>query len=735
MPKPCRIVASLDSSSQRRQRPERWGGGLLAWLLFAMLALAVASPSLAAQDTATSTKAPQRFERILWCSDAEAGPKLARSAGYTAVQLGRGGDASKLRSLGLRFYLDQPIGKGLLELRDSQWQPVVQAFERDRDASALVRPTCFATPDLLEDAAAKAAREARRVGTVGMLFVALADEASSTRHNAPLDTCQCEHCLRDFRAFVQRRFPDIEALNDALGTHYASFDIAVPVSTDQLRRRELGEQQLPADLRPFSLWLDFVDEQFAAGVRKIQQRVAIAVPGVPVGLTGLAVPGPFGGHDYHRLLRGHSLGEPYDIGGSIELARSMLPKSAHRYATLIPPAADTPASKVPINEYVRARLHAMASQGMAGVVVWNDKTVQRPAKVDGDKPTESPFGRAVRLAFEQHAAEFDALAGAEVVPGPVWVVESQPSVRAWWMVDSATDGMTWVRRLASYEETHSTSQAARLGWIRLLQDIGQQPHFVSDRSLATRLLTERPRCVVLPATLALSDRTVQALGVYVRNGGYLLADHSTAIYDQHLKRREAGGLDGLFGIERRSLAWNDLLVREGKSTSRESGLPAAERLLRGELAQQERDSDRFLERSVGRGRAFYLNTPVVAYSDWRLDPRMVGPARELRRRVRGALQRARVLPPCEVQGKGLPTCIERVPLRLRDGRRVVAVRVNALDRPSVLRQIAKNGPVEIELIWPRAQPLRELRGKDHGKVSRCTTTLDPFGAVFFEVGR
>lgn len=699
--------------------------GLLLVMLGGPAALSAQSSSRQKANVA----APQRFERILWCADGKAGPKLARKSGYTAVQLGRGGDAAPLRSLGLRFYLDQPIGKGLLELRDKEWQPVVQLFERTRDASQLVRPTCFAEPDRIDEAATAAAREARRVGREGMLFVALADEASSTRHNAPLDSCQCAHCLRDFRAYVRERFSDIDALNTALGTHYLNFDVAVPVSTDQLRSRELGDQMLPADLRPLSLWLDFVDDQFAGAVQTIRERVQAAVPGVPVGLTGLAVPGPFGGHDYGRLITSDTLAEPYDIGGSIELARSLLPRGAHRYATLIPPSEGSEARKISIAQYVRARLMAMASQGMAGVVVWNDRTV---ADEDGK---ETRFGLAVRSAFETYSAELDALAGAEIESSAVWVVESHASVRAWWMIDSAKDGMTWVRRLASYEETHSTSQAARLSWIRLLQDLGQQPTFVTAKSLSERLLTERPRCVVLPATLALSDRAVTALNVYVRNGGSLLADHSTAIYDERLQRRERGALDSLFGIEQRSLAWNDLLVREGQSTSRDPGLPAAERSLRGETSHQETDSDTFLERSVGGGHAYYLNSPVVAYSQWRLDVSQIVRARELRRRVRAALRRARVSPSCEVTGKGLPTCIERVSLKLRDGRSVLAIRLNALAHPRLMRQLNKDGAIPIEITLPRPLKVRELNGLDHGKTAIVKTMLDPFGAVFLEVAR
>ena len=102
--------------------------------------------------------------------------------------------------------------------------------------------------------------------------------------------------------------------------------------------------------------------------------------------------------------------------------------------------------------------------------------------------------------------------------------------------------------------------------------------------------------------------------------------------------------------------------------------------------------------------------------------------------MRGALQRAGVLPPCEVRGQGLPTIVERAPLRLRDGRLVLGVRLNALERPQLLEQIAARGPLQVELLFPRVRALRELRGRDHGRADRCTVTLDPFGAVFVEIG-
>jgi len=670
--------------------------------------------------------AAPRFDRVLWCAELGRGARLAKDLGFTAVQLGRGGDPAVPRGLGLGFYLDQPIGKGLLEVRDDQWQPVRDAYEASRDPAVLVRPACFATPGVVGKAAVDAAAEAARVRGPGLSFVALADEPSATRHDAPLDTCRCPHCLRAFRAFVQRRHPTLAAANEALGSQFAAFASLEPPSTDQVRRRELGDVAIPVDLRAFGLWLDFVDAQYADAVAAIAAAVRGEVPGTPVGITGLSAPAAFGGADPARLWPGLTLLEPYSVGGAPELARSLAPTAA-RYATLAPPDGQALAS-LPLDAWVRASVAAMAADGLAGVVLWNDGTVA----ADG---VPTPFGRAVQSAFAAFATELDACAQATFAPSPVWVVESQPSVRTWWMLDSAGDGMTWVRRLASYERTHSTSQSARVGWSRLLQDLGLQPEFVPAAALPERLLRARPRCLVLPATIAMSDRTAQAVLAYVQNGGVVVADHATGLYDDDLRRRNGGVLDELFGITQRSLQWDDLWVREGRATSRERGLPLAERGLRGAVGERRADGDANVERTTGRGRAVYLNAPVVEYPRWRLDPAAVEPAKELRRRVRAALRTAGATPVCELRGEGLPTCLARTLLRTRDGREVLVLRVNALEAPAMLQQLGADGARPIRLELPVSRRLRTLRGDDLGEGTAFDLQLDPFGALFLEVRR
>ena len=458
-------------------------------------------PSDATKQASGSGTANARppFSTVLWVpAERAADPaRLAavRSLGFDAINLGPQGDPVPLRREGLGYYLDQPIGKGFLELRDAEWKPIAEAYEKTRDADALVRPQCLRDEEKLSELGARAAAAVARLAGPDLRFVALADEASSTRHCNPLDVCRCARCLDAFRAFARARHGTLEALNDAWGTQFPGFDVVVPLSTDQVRRRELGGVLLPARLEPFSDWLEFVDAGFVNAVRRLEQDAMRASGGAPVGLTGVQAPLAFGGHDYFRLLSGSTLVEAYDLGGAVDLARSAAPR-AQRWSTLMAPIeVDASTSNL-----LLARLCEAAQRGDSGTVVWND---ERVLTADG-APTD--VGRALRTAMQAARPVLDACAGAAVKPHSVWICESRASVRAWWMLDSEVDGMTWVRRFSSHEITHSTSAAARRGWIKLLGDLGVTPQFVSEEELPTRLLQENPKLLVLPATIALSYR-------------------------------------------------------------------------------------------------------------------------------------------------------------------------------------------------------------------------------------
>ncbi|MGE3173623.1 MAG: hypothetical protein AB7O97_13445 [Planctomycetota bacterium] len=680
------------------------------------------------------------FETVLWVpAERVADPahlRAVRDAGFSAVNLGPDGDPAPLLAAGLGWYLDQPVGKGFLELRDRDFLPLRNDYERRRDPDALVRPQCLRDPARTADLGIRAAAAALRHAEAGrppqdapaapgLLFVALADEASTTRHGDPLDLCRCDGCRTAFRAFALQRHGGLAAVNAAWGTDFAAEPAIEPLSTDQVRRRELGGLLLPQNLQPWADWLDFVDDGFATAVAGIAGHVRRQLPGVPVGLTGLQPPLAFGGHDYARLLPGLSLLEPYDLAAAPELARSLAPAASY-WSTLTLPTDPQEAAHGRFEALVTARLGEAAARGQAGVVVWNDAV----ALGQDGRPTAA--GAQFRAAVQRLRPMLDACAGAVPLADDVWICESHASVRAWWMLDSNADGLTWVRRLGSYEVEHSTSVAARRSWVKLLADLGIRGRFVAADDLPVQLLQRRPRLLILPATVALGDRACAAITAYVKQGGVALADHSTALYGDDLVLRQAGGLDALFGLRERSLRQQDLAVREGRGAP---GTRVAERLLRAELAEQLDDAAVFAEQRQGRGRAVYLNLPVCDYARLRLDPAAVAVAVDLRRRVRQVLRAAGVDPRCDVRGDGLPTCIQRSWLRARDGRTLLVVRADAVDDPAVLVQLAGAGARPVQLEFPQPVRLRSTRGEDLGERATFELPFDPVAGLCVEVRR
>jgi hypothetical protein len=367
---------------------------------------------------------------------------------------------------------------------------------------------------------------------------------------------------------------------------------------------------------------------------------------------------------------------------------------------------------------------------MWGTVVWSSKEVVA-------KGALSRFGLAVAAGNETLRRAADVFAGAEMSRSPVWMVESQASVRAWWMLDSRLDGKTWIKRLSSYEATHSTSLAARHGWLRLLEDLGLQPLMVAEADLHARLVANPPRVLVLPATIALSDATAAAIVHFVKRGGTVVADHSPGLYDERLRLRPEPALDALFGVHGRSLSIDRLQVHEGVPAAAarlQAGPAAAERGLRAKISDPVSGFHVQMENQRGAGTAYYLNLAVCEYGKVRLDPKRLHAAVGLRKRVRHVLRQARVDPPVLVQAKGLPTCLERMVLKSTAGGRLLAVRVNALESPAVLAELSKGGPYTALLRFKTKVPVVDLlTGKTHPAALQHELPLDPYVGIFLQV--
>jgi len=99
------------------------------------------------------------------------------------------------------------------------------------------------------------------------------------------------------------------------------------------------------------------------------------------------------------------------------------------------------------------------------------------------------------------------------------------------------------------ENALSTSNLTRIGWIKLLEDLGYQAKFIhQDHLLGGALERDGTKVLVLNRTLCLSDAEAAAIRTFAAGGGVVIADHLCGVFDEHGKAREKGALDDLFGI-------------------------------------------------------------------------------------------------------------------------------------------------------------------------------------------
>ncbi|MCA8970379.1 MAG: beta-galactosidase [Planctomycetes bacterium] len=724
----------------------------------------VAIASLCALAPCAST---QGFEVILWRNggpqlDANVATRL-KDAGVRIVSVDQAEDPRPVRELGLDFYLDHAAGKGTLHVRKETFEKAKQAWLERRDADprlVLARPVPLLDEQVMSRASSLVRERAKRAHALGARRISLDDEISTTSFTNPIDWCHAPSTLAAMRVWLAARYGTVDELGRAWGQRFERFEDVVPPTTDQIRAATRSEPWP----RSFAAWSDhreFMDIALARAVTRLAGVARAAAPSTPIGFEGGQPPAAFGGSDWSRLLRSVDWVEPYDLAGLRELVRSWRRPGQQQFETVFPESDPTLARRAV------AKLWDAYAHALSGAILWSSEHFF----VKGSNEL-SGYGELLATELrrlQEPAAE--ALTDARVYTGDIVILESQPSVRLHWMIDSREDGKTWPNRLASYDRKNSTMAHARESWVRLLQDLGYAFRFVAPRDLLAPRMngTRTPRVLILPSTLALDTRSIEAIETFVRGGGLVLADETPARYDERLRRYERPALDTLFGVRRehdhRTVAGGKLhtgalrlptgiglceigLLPEGLTTARRArdGARLRDRttLLVGDGERGARgtggnastlgqDWCQF-EHVTGDGRAVLLNFAVFEYAGDRLKPEHALRCRDLRARVRALFTAHGIREVCLVRVADYPTILERQVFE-KGGRQILVVRANMLDDDALFRSLTDRGPQPMTIVLPMAARLRDLfTGEPVGLAGReIQATLDPLRGSYFVI--
>jgi len=88
-------------------------------------------------------------------------------------------------------------------------------------------------------------------------------------------------------------------------------------------------------------------------------------------------------------------------------------------------------------------------------------------------------------------------------------------------------------------------------WIQIVSDLGLNFDFVSYEQLEKQAIDRsKYKVFILPVSVCLSEKEIDAIREYVAGGGVVIADYGAGIYDGHGKKIDNKRLLEVFGVER-----------------------------------------------------------------------------------------------------------------------------------------------------------------------------------------
>ena len=479
-----------------------------------------------------------------------------------------------------------PPGFGVYWYRRFPYLERKDAYRKTGDTKWLERVPCIHTDEFRKPVAKTLRRGIPPILKYSPLAYYIADESSITCYEDALDLCWSKATLAKFRKWLRRWYGSLDRLNAEWDTRYRRWEKVMPVTWKEAQKR-----RNPAP------WVDhrlFMNTTLADAFRytsKVAQKVD---PQGLVTISGTQLPGSHNGCDWSKIDNIVEYLQPYSGGGQDEMHRSFNPDM------ILTGFTGYALSGIPLEHEIWHRfLH-----GHRGASIFWGYTM-----VDPDL-TINAQGRSLQKCFGELRGEglCRVIAGLKRQHDKVAIHFSMASGHTWWI----SDGKLKLKDLEYGRRTSPSFNrfiASRVGWGQVMEDLGYQYSYVPYSDVEKGGLAGI-RALVLPGSIALSEKEVEQIKAFVKRGGLLLADEMPGQTDVHGKRLPEASLAEVFAGKR-----------------------------------------------YGRGRAVLLRRWLDEYDNQRL--RSFG--EDVREQVRAALETSRIRPCADVNAGGTyPVAVERV---------------------------------------------------------------------------
>ena len=470
----------------------------------------------------------------------------------------------------------------------SYYTAMKQKYLRTGDKFALVRQYCLDDPAYRELIAGELKKLTAPWVPFSPMSYYVFEEPSLTCYGDAVDICFSPHTMRALRSWLREVYGSLERLNRQWGTDFPDWDSVVPDDAPAAQAR--GNYSSWADHRTY------MEKTYADTFAFVLGELHRSDPEGILLNSGTQISGSHNGCDYSRIDRYTRHLNAYDDGNQLDFHRCFSPdlkiSGGAGYGVL--------GKDVFYNFYNNL---FKGSNGGA-YIFWQYSTL------DPDL-TMSQSGKDMEAGFRELRGDgIGKLVGLATPDNHgIALHYSYPSIHGAWIVDGKMKEEVSYNTSASFDRFNEN----RDGWVKALKDFGLQFDFISYRDMEQGGLTSKGyKTLVLPMSIALSDKEVEAIRAFVRRGGTLIGDALTGLMDEHCAFRGTRALMDVFGFESAKGGRETVTAGKGREMIR---------LTTARALALEEGAPLLLANRYGEGRAYYLNYFLNTYPENRREGR------------------------------------------------------------------------------------------------------------------
>jgi len=394
----------------------------------------------------------------------------------------------------------------------------LKAHSKGKDNS---RHPCFSDPNFRKQMEENLIKKTKIIYPYSPLCYSLGDENELSHWSENYEFCFSKYCLDGFREYLKGRYRTIENLNKEWETDFKTWEEVIPKTLKEMKDKN--------EIRNFSSWIEhrMYMESVFADIHNFGKNIIEKIDeNSYVGAEGLWGEGnSFTGSDFYKLSKAmNSIG---GYGGT-SYYDTFLPDDRFLWDWGIYVYDVNAGKRYPWDRILRGANGVGYFSVISSELEWS--------AFNPDFSLTPPFKAIVEECQKLKEGIGKLLISSDRKWSPIAILHSQPNLHL---------------TTAIKEKTYFDYLKAKDIFTKIFEEMWYYPDFIDREELEKGILKEgKYKCLILPSIFCLSDKEIEEIEGFVKEGGIVISDVLPGLFDECGKIRENNKTEELFGIKR-----------------------------------------------------------------------------------------------------------------------------------------------------------------------------------------